>query len=100
MPRVTTSKPDKGQPAAAKRAKNGSAEPKPEGDAAANLSKNGLSRSSRKAPKKPALLAAPPSSTEPPASNGDHAAPPRMTHSETGFDLQERLRELVKLAKE
>jgi RNA polymerase primary sigma factor len=100
MPRVTTSNPDKGQPAALKRAKNGSAEARPEGEAAANSSKNGSSRPARKLPKKPALIPAPSPSTEPPAANGDHVAPLRMTHTETGFDLQERLRELVKLAKE
>jgi RNA polymerase primary sigma factor len=100
MPRVTTSNPDKGQPVALKRAKNGSAEAKPEGEGAANSSKNGSSRPARKLPKPPALISAPSPSTEPPAANGDHTAPLRMTHTETGFDLQERLRELVKLAKE
>ena len=100
MPRVTTSNPDKGQPVALKRGKNGSTEPRPESEAAANSSKNGSSRPARKPPKKPALISAPNSPTEPPATNGDHAASLRMTHTETGFDLQERLRELVKLAKE
>jgi RNA polymerase primary sigma factor len=100
MPRVTTSNPDKGQPVAHKRAKSGSAEARPEGVAATNSTKNGSSRSTRKHPKKPALLPAPTDSAEPPPANGEHAAPPRMTHTETGFDLQERLRELVKLAKE
>ncbi|MBV8279754.1 MAG: RNA polymerase sigma factor region1.1 domain-containing protein, partial [Verrucomicrobia bacterium] len=100
MPRVTTSNPDKVQPAALKRAKNGSAEQKSDGDAPANLSKNGASKSNRKAPKGPALLAAAGPSTEPPSSNGDNGSSVRISHTETSFDLQERLRELVKLAKE
>jgi RNA polymerase primary sigma factor len=100
MPRVTTSNPDKGQPAAFTRAKSGSTEARPEGAAEANSTKNGSSRSTRKHPKKPALLPAPTDSAAPPPANGEHAASLRMTHTETGFDLQERLRELVKLAKE
>ena len=44
--------------------------------------------------------AAPSFSTEPPANNGDQFASLRMNHTEKGVDLQERLRELVKLAKE
>src|SRR5258708_40079250 len=100
MPRVTTANKDKGQPEAIKRAKNGSAEARPEGAAAANSSKNGSSRPARKLPKKPALIPAPSPSTETPATNGDHVTPLRMTHTETGFDLQERLRELVKSAHE
>src|SRR6202048_3287306 len=100
MPRVTTSNPDKGQPAADKGAKSGPAEARPEGAAEANTTKNGSSRSTRKHPKKPALLPAPTDSAAPPPANGEHAASLRMTHTETGFDLQERLRELVKLAKE
>ena len=106
MPRVTTSNPDKVQPAAnkaqpvpLKRAKNGSAQQKSNGDAPGALSKNGASKSSRKAAKGLALLAVP-NPPEPPATNGDHAAPARISHTETSFDLQERLRELVKLAKE
>src|ERR1700757_4859464 len=100
MPRVTTSNPDKVQPVALKRAKHGSAEQKSDGEAPATLSKNGGSKSSRKAPKGPALLTAASPSPEPPASNGDHASTARISHTETSFDLQERLRELVKLAKE
>jgi RNA polymerase primary sigma factor len=100
MPRVTTSNPDKVQPVALKRAKNGSEEQKSDGDAPANLSRNGASKSNRKAAKGLALLSAPTPPTEPPASNGDHTASVRISHTETSFDLQERLRELVKLAKE
>jgi RNA polymerase primary sigma factor len=100
MPRVTTSNPDKVQPVALKRAKHGSAEQKSDGEAPATSSKNGGSKSSRKAPKGPALLTAANPSSEPPASNGDHSSTPRISHTETSFDLQERLRELVKLAKE
>ena len=100
MPRVTTSNPDKVQPAVLKRAKSGSEEQKSNGDAQAHLSRNGASKPNRKAPKGLALLSAPPASAEPPASNGDHAASARISHTETSFDLQERLRELVKLAKE
>src|SRR6201997_152057 len=99
MPRVTTSNPDKVQSVAPKRAKDGS-EQKSNGEAPANLTKNGASKSSRKAPKAPALLSAASPSPEPPAGNGDHASPARISHTETSFDLQERLRELVKLAKE
>src|SRR5246500_5631195 len=100
MPRVTTSNPDKVQPVALKRAKHGSAEQKSDGEAPVTLSKNGGAKSSRKEPKGPALLTAASPSPEPPASNGDHASTPRISHTETSFDLQERLRELVKLAKE
>jgi RNA polymerase primary sigma factor len=99
MPRVTTSNPDKSQPVALKRAKDGSAEQKSNGEAPAISSKNGASKSNRKTSKAPLITAATPS-TEPPASNGDHASPGRISHTETSFDLQERLRELVKLAKE
>jgi RNA polymerase primary sigma factor len=99
MPRVTTSNPDKGQPAALKRAKDGSAEQKSNGEVPANSRKNAASKSNRKTSKAP-LLTAPTPSTEPPASNGDHSPPGRISHTETSFDLQERLRELVKLAKE
>src|ERR1700683_5353462 len=100
MPRVTTSNPDKVQPAALKRAKNGSAEQKSDGDTPANSTKNGASKSNRKGAKGPALLAGSSPSTEAAAANGDQAAPARISHTETSFDLQERLRELVKLAKE
>jgi RNA polymerase primary sigma factor len=100
MPRVTTSNPDKGQPVAHKRAKNGTAEAKAEDETATKVNKNGATRSGRKAPKKTALLTAPSPANEPQVSNGDHATPLRVNHTETGFDLQERLRELVKLAKE
>jgi RNA polymerase primary sigma factor len=99
MPRFTTSNPDKVQPVALKRAKDGS-EQKSNGEAPVNLNKNGASKSSRKAPKAPALLTAASPSTEPPAGNGDHGSGGRISHTETSFDLQERLRELVKLAKE
>ena len=99
MPRVTTSNPDKGQPVALKRGKEGSAEQKSKGEAPANSSKNGASKSNRKTAKAPLLTAANPS-PEPPATNGDHSPPARISHTETSFDLQERLRELVKLAKE
>ncbi|MGA7129749.1 MAG: RNA polymerase sigma factor region1.1 domain-containing protein, partial [Chthoniobacterales bacterium] len=107
MPRVTTSNPDKvqtaahkAQPVALKRAKNGSAPQKSNGDAPGALSKNGASKSSRKAAKGQALLAVPTPEPESPPANGEHAASPRISHTETSFDLQERLRELVKLAKE
>ncbi|MBV9877373.1 MAG: RNA polymerase sigma factor RpoD [Verrucomicrobia bacterium] len=99
MPRVTTSNPDKGQPVALKRAKEGSAEQKSKGEVPANPSKNGASKSNRKTAKAPLLTTANPSQ-EPPVSNGDHSPPARISHTETSFDLQERLRELVKLAKE
>jgi RNA polymerase primary sigma factor len=99
MPRVTTSNPDKSQPVALKRAKDGSAEQKSNGEAPAKSSKNGASKSNRKKSKAPLITAANPS-TESPASNGDHASSMRINHTETSFDLQERLRELVKLAKE
>src|ERR1700757_199953 len=100
MPRVTTSNPDKVQPVALKRAKHGSAEQKSDGEAPATSSKNGGSKSRRQAPKGPALLTAANPSSEPPASNRDHSSTPRIRHTEASFDLQERLRELVKLAKE
>ena len=64
MPRVTTSNPDKVQPAALKRAKNGSTEQKSDGDTQANSSKNGVSKSNRKGAKVPALLAGPNRSEE------------------------------------
>jgi RNA polymerase primary sigma factor len=44
--------------------------------------------------------AAPSPSTERRPDKGDHSASLRMSHTKTGFDLQERLRELVKLARE
>src|SRR5258708_16452945 len=100
MPRVTTANKDKGQPEAIKRAKNGSAEARPEGAAAANSSNNGSSRPARKLPKKPALIPAPSPSTETPPTNVDPVAPPRMTHTEPCLHFQQPLPELDKLAKE
>jgi RNA polymerase primary sigma factor len=100
MPRVTTSNSDKVQPAALKRAKNGSVEQKSDGEAPASSGKNGASKSNRKTPKGPALLAAPSASPESSGGNGDNGSSVRISHTETSFDLQDRLRELVKLAKE
>jgi RNA polymerase primary sigma factor len=100
MPRATTSNPDKGQPATQKRAKKVSTEASKDGDAPMSNKNNGAPRSGQKALKKPALLPGVNSLSDLTSQNGNHASPVRVSHSESNFDLQDRLRELVKLAKE
>ena len=99
MPRVTTSKPDKNQPATQKRAKK-EAEPQNDNNSQGESKNNDSSRSGRKSQKKPGLLTLPNSSNEPESANGTHPPSVRVNHPEASFDLQDRLRELVKLAKE
>src|ERR1700741_4439496 len=56
--------------------------------------------SSKNKAEKPAIPPLPERAIAETSVNGDHSPPARISHTETSFDLQERLRELVKLAKE
>ncbi|MBV9274630.1 MAG: RNA polymerase sigma factor RpoD [Verrucomicrobia bacterium] len=100
MPRATTSNSDKGQPATQKRAKKVPTEGRKAGDAQMSNKDNGAPRSGQKALKKPALLSGVNLLNDVTSQNGNHSSPVRVSHSESNFDLQDRLRELVKLAKE